>query len=97
MNHHQNLTTISNGEIVTNSTGTWCKTAVSQALSVKLDDVALSRDTIQRLPHEKTVAITQKATFMFNGPLLIHWDGKLLTNITVSKEVVDRIAVLVTG
>jgi len=34
---------------------------------------------------------------MFNSPLLIHWDGKWLTDITGNKEVVDRIAVLVTG
>jgi len=43
------------------------------------------------------VAVTQRATFMSEGPLLLHWDGKLLPDITGSKEVVDRIAVLVTG
>jgi len=30
-------------------------------------------------------------------PLLLHWDGNLLVDITGSKEMVDRIAVLVTG
>jgi len=30
-------------------------------------------------------------------PLLLHWDGKLLPDIAVSKETVDRIAVIVTG
>jgi len=32
-----------------------------------------------------------------NGPLLLHWDGKLLLDIIDSKKTVDRIAVLVTG
>src|SRR4051812_20490602 len=30
-------------------------------------------------------------------PMLLHWDGKLLPDITGHKETVDRIAVLVTG
>ena len=30
-------------------------------------------------------------------PLLTHWDGKLSPDISGSKELVDRIAVLVTG
>jgi len=32
-----------------------------------------------------------------NGRLLLHWDRKLLPDITDSKETVDSIAVLVTG
>jgi len=35
--------------------------------------------------------------FIHSTPLLLHWDGKLLPDITGSKETVDRIAVLVTG
>jgi len=35
--------------------------------------------------------------FIHSTPLLLHWDGKLLPDITASKETVDKIAVLVTG
>jgi len=42
------------------------------------------------------VAVTQKATFILNNPLLLHWDEKLLPDITGSKKVVDRVAVFVT-
>jgi len=31
------------------------------------------------------------------GPLLLHWDGKMLPDIDGSKENVDRIAAIVTG
>jgi len=48
--------------------------AVVQALGVILDDVAFLRNTTQqaRVATQKTVAVTQKATFMFDGPLLLH-------------------------
>ena len=35
--------------------------------------------------------------FSTQCPLLLHWDGKLLTDIGGMKETVDRIAVIVTG
>jgi len=35
--------------------------------------------------------------FIHNTPLLLHWDRKLLPDITANKETVHRIAVLVTG
>ena len=35
--------------------------------------------------------------FIHNTPLLLHWGGKLHPDITGSNEIVDRIAVLVTG
>jgi len=35
--------------------------------------------------------------FSFAGPLLLHWDGKIWPDIDGSKEIVDRIAVIVTG
>ena len=34
---------------------------------------------------------------MVDSPLLLHWDGKLLPDISGSKEVVDRVAILVTS
>jgi len=35
--------------------------------------------------------------FIRSTPPLLHWDGKLLPDITGNRETVDRIAVLVTG
>ena len=73
--------------------------AVAQAIGVELEDVALSRNTIQsaRATTRQSVSAVQKAAFMCGNPLLLHWDGKLLPDITGSKELVDRVAILVTG
>src|SRR6218665_909885 len=66
---------------------------------VDLDDVALSRNTIQRARHEtrSVVASEIRTTFTVDSPVLLHWDGKLLPDISGSKEVVDRVAILVTS
>ena len=45
----------------------------------------------------KEISTTQQAALICNSPLLLHWDIKLLPDITGSKELVDRVAVLVTG
>src|SRR6218665_1372303 len=73
--------------------------AIAQALGVDLDDVALSRNTIQRARHEtrSVVASEIRTTFTVDSPVLLHWDGKLLPDISGSKEVVDRVAILVTS
>jgi hypothetical protein len=73
--------------------------AVAQALGVDLDDVALSRNTIQRARIETRSAVAAgiQATLVVDSPLLLHWDGKLLPDISGSKEVVDRVAILVTS
>src|SRR6218665_1381253 len=73
--------------------------AIAQALGVDLDDVALSRNTIPRARHEtrSVVASEIRATFTVDSPVLLHWDGKLLPDISGSKEVVDRVAILVTS
>ena len=73
--------------------------AVVQALGVPLDEVALSRSTIKRarVATRKQVAVSQQAAFTCRTPLALHWDGKLLLDIAGSKELVERIAILVTG
>ena len=45
----------------------------------------------------KEISTTQQAALICNSSLLLHWDGKLLPDITISKELVDRVAVLVAG
>ena len=73
--------------------------AVAQALGVDLEDVALSRNTIQRALQEtrSVVASLIKATFVVDSPVLLHWDSKLLPDISGNKEIVDRVAILITS
>ena len=73
--------------------------AVAQALGNDLEDVALSRNTIRRarIATCKGVATAEQSAFMPDDPLLLHWDGKLLPDIAGSKEVVDRVGIVVTG
>ena len=72
--------------------------AVAQALGHDLSDV-LSRSSIQRARQtfREDAAVNEQASFLPDRPLLLHWDGKLLPDITGQKELVDRVAVLVTG
>jgi len=70
---------------------------VAKALGHDISSVTLPRNSIRRSRfrnREKPAIVEQE--FIHNTPLL-HWDGKLLPDITGSKETVDRIAVLVTG
>ena len=73
--------------------------AVAQALGHDLEDVALSRNTIHRarISTRKAVATTEQSAFMPDCPLLLHWDVKLLQDIAGSKEVVDCVAIIITG
>jgi len=77
---------------------TYVTGTVSKVLGHDISSVTLSRSSIGRSRcrnREKQASVEQE--FIHNTPLLLHWDGKLLPNITGSKETVDRIAVLVTG
>ena len=58
----------------------------------------INRTAIQRLHnlHRKSLAGTLKADFQADCPLVVHWDGKLLRDLT-TKEHVDRLPVIVTG
>lgn len=71
---------------------------VAKALGHDISSVTLSRSSIRRSRcknREQQATVDQE--FIHNTPLLLHWDGKLLPDITGSNETVDRIAVLVTG
>ena len=73
--------------------------SVAKALGHPLADLTLSRSTIRRsrMSTRKHVTQNDKDNFSIEFLLLLHWDGKLLPDITGSKETVDRIAVIVTG
>ena len=66
---------------------------------VSVNTMTLSRSSIQRscYKNREEEAEDMDKEVIGNVPLLLHWDGKLLPDITGRKETVDRIAVLVTG
>jgi hypothetical protein len=73
--------------------------AVAQALGHKLSDITLSRSSIRRSRRQGRyeMAIAEEQALIIKGPLLLHWDGKMLPDLDKIKEKVDRIAVIVTG
>ena len=62
------------------------------------DESNVSYSSIRRARQKfrKDVSETVKAELKYDVPLTIHWDGKLLADIT-GEEVVDRLPVLVSG
>jgi hypothetical protein len=73
--------------------------AVAQALGHDISELTLSRSSIRRsrIKERQRAAAMDEKEFSLTGPLLLHWDGKILPDIAGSKENVDRIAVIVTG
>ena len=72
--------------------------AVAKALGHDVTTMTLSRSSVRRSRckiRAEQAAVCEE--FIHSESLLLHWDGKLLPDITGSKEKVDRIAVLVTG
>jgi hypothetical protein len=59
-------------------------------------NVSYSSIRRERIKHRQSIAGGIKANFIPQVPLTIHWDGKLLPDIT-GKETVDRLPILVSG
>ena len=72
--------------------------ATSQALGHDVEELALSRSTIRRsrIAYRTERAHSVKALFRPNSPLVLHWDGKILANIT-GDTLVDRLPIVVSG
>jgi len=60
----------------------------SKAAEYKVSNASIRRE---RMKHRKAIAEGLKAEFRSEVPLTIHWDGKLLPDIT-GKETVDLAA-----
>jgi len=72
----------------------------AKALGYDLNEVSVSSSTMYRarLSHRKDIAESYDSKEFCPGyPLVLHWDGKILTDIKQSRESVERIAVLVSG
>ena len=85
-------------------TGTSNRQAVYILAATKVDDVeasgiALSRSSVQRARkrHQFEKAADIKETFQVDGPLVVHFDGKLLPAIDGDPEKEDCVAILVSG
>lgn len=70
----------------------------ARSLGHEVDNLALNRSTIRRLrqKHRQQRAIQIKEEFKVGVPLVVHWDGKLIPDLT-GKEKVDRLPVIVSG
>lgn len=73
--------------------------AAASTYGQDLSSMPLSASSIHRSrsQHRRKAAAQAKATFVSTGPLVIHFDGKLLPAISGGPEREDRVAILVTG
>ena len=83
---------------VTDREATHILAATAQSLGHKVLGLPLSRSSIYRARrlHRKEVARTVKNEFSPDHALVVHWDGKLLPDIS-GREKVDRLPVIVSG
>lgn len=71
--------------------------AVAQALGHDISDLTFSRSSIRRSRRHTRQIQDEEARKKFHaaGPLLLHWDGKMLQEM--GGKTVERVAILVTG
>ena len=72
--------------------------AIAHSLGHNIEDLALNRSTIkrQREYHRSQLAKALKKDFHVNVPLVVHWDGRLMADLS-GNEYMDRLAVLISG
>lgn len=69
-----------------------------QSLGHNIQNFTLNRESIRqaRREYREKIANEIRTSFVNTIPLIVHWDGKLLPDLT-SKDKVDRLAVIVSG
>lgn len=67
------------------------------ALGHNINEPTMSRSSVHRARVKNREKIAASLTQGTEVPLVLHWDGTLLPNITDGKSLEERIAVLVTG
>ncbi|KAG0720348.1 hypothetical protein GWK47_006841 [Chionoecetes opilio] len=72
--------------------------AFATASGQDLGSLSLSRSTIRRhrIRNREAIAKSETINIPQGIPVLVHWDGKLLPDLS-GKDQVDRIAILVTA
>ncbi|XP_044597459.1 uncharacterized protein LOC123274025 [Cotesia glomerata] len=83
---------------VSSRSATYVLAATLKSVGFDTRNVNLSYKTIQRqrIIHRKEIAKGLKEDLKFNDNYVVHWDGKLLSDI-VGTETVDRLPVLLTS
>lgn len=73
-------------------------TETARSLGHNPEELNINRSSIrhQRRQHRERHASSLKEEIMSDGPLIVHWDGKLMMDLT-TKEHVDRLPILVSG
>ena len=83
---------------VSNRTATFILAETARSLGHEISSLSVNYESIRRarLKFRKQTAQTEKASFDPSVPLVVHWDGKMLPDITGSARV-DRLPILVSG
>ena len=92
------LTAMLDRNKVTDRKAVFVVAETAKSLGHDIQDLALSRSSIRRyrLEHRASISAHLKETFQSFVPLVVHWDGKMLHDLT-GKETVDRLPILVSG
>lgn len=94
----KNVTSALNRSKVTDRQAVHLLAATAHSLGHSVDEMTISRSSIRRMriTHRQQCATDIKHQFITDSPLIVHWDGKLLPDIT-GRGKVDRLPVIVTG
>lgn len=82
----------------TNRNAVYLLSEAASSLGSQPSDLAINRETIRRMRIKwRTEAAKYiKESFSANGPLIVHWDSKLMPDL-IGSETVDRLAIIVSG
>lgn len=82
----------------TSRNATYLLASTSKRLGVNFQDVILSHSTVHRRrnKHRKAIAEASNRNLDRENITTLHWDGKLLPDIT-GEDIVDRLPILVSG
>jgi hypothetical protein len=83
---------------VSNRDATRIVNAAAKSMNIDINSLTSSRTSIQRTRQKvrEQTATRLKDQFVGTGAYVVHWDGKILPNIT-NKESVDRLPIIVSG
>ena len=83
---------------ITDRDATFVLTSMLKSANLNPDDYATSRSTARRtrIATREKIADDIKSNFKPNGPLVVHWDGKLMKN-TAENTKVDKLPIVVSG
>ena len=83
---------------LTDRSATYVLTEAARSLDQNVEELNINRSSIrrQRLKHRAAMASKIREEFRSGTPLVVHWDGKLMMDLT-TKEHVDRLPIIISG